>query len=143
MTDPDKKKYFKVEKNVPASAAYSAESVKRRKLEQAQAERARIVEDNKKRSVRRSQTLQDPLIGGFLARELGMPLKDLQVDCWARGLCPKGDVLLLNDTLSQSPVHHLYIGTADEKRELGIAIGCTSIPHSVSWGACGFASNVP
>jgi hypothetical protein len=122
-TDPDKKKYFKVDKKAPATAAYSTESVKRRKLEHEQARKALLIEGHKKKQVRKSSSLQDPLLGGLLARELGNPRKDLLVDCWARGLCQKGSVLLRRQAPAQASAGHLYIGTADESRQLGVAIG--------------------
>jgi hypothetical protein len=130
-----------VDKNAPATAAYSAESVKRRKLEHKQAEKARIVEGYRKKSVHRSLALQDPLLGGFLARELGIPPKDLQVDCWARGLCSKGRVRMRN-TSDENLVEHLYIGSADEKRGLGVAIGCRFYPLLLFWCDCRFISNI-
>ncbi|KAL9943982.1 hypothetical protein ACHAO5_006360 [Verticillium nonalfalfae] len=70
--DEVKKKYFKIEKShsAPASAAWSAANVKRRKIESEHtaAEHARA--ERTKRNVKRARALHEPLLGGFLDRQL-------------------------------------------------------------------------
>lgn len=93
LTDAEKKRYFKIEGNTaPATAAWSAESVKRRRAEDEQAEIAEKRAKQASQLVSRSRVLQDPLLGGFLLREVGQVGRDVQVDCWALGLCYKGNV---------------------------------------------------
>jgi hypothetical protein len=130
VSDTEKKKYFKIDKNAPPTAAYSAESVKRRKIEHEKEKNAQVVAAQKERFVQRSRLLQDPLLGGLLANELGIRPKDLQVDCWARGLCYKGCSPVAESGLyhNNNPIEHLYISNSDKKTGLGVAIGCK--PHS-------------
>ncbi|OTB11318.1 hypothetical protein K445DRAFT_322103 [Daldinia sp. EC12] len=92
--DADKKRYFKIEqrKTAPRNAAWSSDSVKKRKLEDAEAtEKARQNALNKKRVVR-SETLEHPLIGGFLQRELGIHRRDHIAASFAHGIVEKGAV---------------------------------------------------
>ncbi|KAI2784074.1 hypothetical protein F4815DRAFT_456716 [Daldinia loculata] len=92
--DKDKKRYFKIEqrKTAPSNAAWSSDSVKKRKIEDTEAaEHAHQVALNKKRIVR-SETLEHPLIGGFLNRELGVPRRDHIATSFAHGIVEKGAV---------------------------------------------------
>jgi hypothetical protein len=71
--DEEKQKYFKVQPNhaVPAGSAYSADQIKKRKVElETASEIAKDVE-RKKKLVRRTGILQHPLLGGSLSREQG------------------------------------------------------------------------
>ncbi|CRK10870.1 hypothetical protein BN1723_009198 [Verticillium longisporum] len=87
--DEVKKKYFKIEKShsAPASAAWSAANVKRRKIESEHtaAEHARA--ERTKRNVKRARALREPLLGGFLDRQLGIGAPDAEVSAaaWAVG----------------------------------------------------------
>jgi hypothetical protein len=128
MLDAEKKKYFKVEKNAPQTVAWSAEGVKRRKVEDREAQVSRKLAAHRKRLVQKSQVLQDPLLGGFLMREDGNAPRDLRVDCWAKGLCYKGFVPL--SPLYHGSVEYLYIHPADEETGVGVAYGCGSLPSS-------------
>ncbi|KAI1460783.1 hypothetical protein F4805DRAFT_342848 [Annulohypoxylon moriforme] len=91
--DPKKGRYFKIEKNHHAprdDAPWSSDNVKKRKhIEAAAAERAWY----KVRSVARiarSRVLNEPLMGGFLAREHGDDVRDLRAASFAHGLIKKG-----------------------------------------------------
>jgi hypothetical protein len=69
----EKKKYFKIQPNhaVPTGSAYSADEVKRRRIElETASEIARNVE-RRRNLVHRARILQNPLIGGSLSREHG------------------------------------------------------------------------
>lgn len=65
--DPEKNKYFKIE----AGTAHSSDIVKRRRLNDYKAEEAQTKEAILKPYIRRSRTLQNPLLAGFLDREHG------------------------------------------------------------------------
>ncbi|KAI1364216.1 hypothetical protein F5Y08DRAFT_218136 [Xylaria arbuscula] len=90
--DSEKRRYFKVEqsKTAPANAAWSSDSVKRRKLhDEATAVALRHLSLAKNR-IRQARVLHDPLTGGFLAREYGAHEDDMQAACFASGLIHKG-----------------------------------------------------
>ncbi|KAI1471526.1 uncharacterized protein F4812DRAFT_455639 [Daldinia caldariorum] len=92
--DADKKRYFKIEqrKTAPQDAAWSSDTVKKRKIEDAEAaEKTRQIALNKKRIVR-SETLGHPLIGGFLQREIGVHRRDHIAASFAYGIVEKGAV---------------------------------------------------
>lgn len=90
--DTVKRKYFKIEssRTAPPSSRWSSESVKRQKVEKQQATKQELIVARRKLLVRRSQVLQDPLLGGLLERNFGRHSRDLQVDSWARTLHPRG-----------------------------------------------------
>ncbi|OIW27573.1 hypothetical protein CONLIGDRAFT_440109 [Coniochaeta ligniaria NRRL 30616] len=123
--DTERKKYFKIVTHAPPTAAYSVESVKRRKIVLEKEKKAQLVAAQKKKFVQRSRVLQDSLIGGLLATEHGIAPKDVQVDCWAKGLCYKGFVPVAEYGLyhNKNPIEHLYIDNSDNKTGLGVAIG--------------------
>ncbi|KAI8964996.1 hypothetical protein F5Y11DRAFT_314305 [Daldinia sp. FL1419] len=92
--DDAKKRYFKIEqrRTAPSNAAWSSDSVKKRKLAHAKAaEKARQEELNMNR-ISRPETTQHPLIGGFLERELGSSRMDLIPASFAHGIVEKGAV---------------------------------------------------
>lgn len=100
--------------------------MKRRKIEDAKKRKAQRIAAHKRTLIQRSRALQDPMIGGFLAVEFGSPPIDLQVDCWAKGLCYKGHVPIVSRSPSPGlTIDHLYISASDTKTGLGVAIGCT------------------
>ena len=74
--DPQKKRYFKIEANktAPRNAPWSADSVKRRKIESHEADLARKRVEQTKGRVKRARVLAEPLSGGFLLRETGSVL---------------------------------------------------------------------
>lgn len=87
--DKDKGKYFKIQANAPAKSAYSAQDVKRRKLED---EKAQSVAEDKARQkgrIRRSLRAGNPLAGGILAREYGYSSLD-GPGIFANGLVSQG-----------------------------------------------------
>jgi hypothetical protein len=82
--------------SAPPGFAYSADGVKKRRLE---TEAAGLADRRKEvlgRGVQRSRALADPARGGLLRRELGLlgPLatEDEALSCFTRGLREKGEV---------------------------------------------------
>ncbi|KAH8820487.1 hypothetical protein F5884DRAFT_826862 [Xylogone sp. PMI_703] len=73
--DPDKKKYFKIQASntAPATAPYSPENVKRRKVQDQEAQEVALCLARRQRHIQRSKLLESPLPGGFLVRECGYP----------------------------------------------------------------------
>lgn len=122
--DSDKKRYFKIEagKTAPQTAAWSAENVKRRKLEE------NIVAVTQKRlkesegHINRSSVLAEPLMGGFFLRELGQIPRDTQVASWAKGLCHKGDVSFgwVGQPRAYPNIPLFYVSGQDKKTGLGV-----------------------
>lgn len=99
--DPEKKKYFKIEKShtAPLAAAYAAHNVKRRKRHAADTEarerRAKLTQ----RHIKRSRALREPGLGGLLNRELGLrdpslggrrSAADVPAAIFAAKLCDRG-----------------------------------------------------
>ena len=72
------------------------DGVKKRRLEDAQAQLANRRRKVQKSRVRTSSALANPLTGGFLRRELGLfdrlQSEDEALECWTRGLRAKGCV---------------------------------------------------
>lgn len=93
--DKEKKKYFKIQRGSPASVAYSAQDVKRRKTREEKSDEAQLAIDRQKGRIRRSKGLTESLAGGILAREQGKgALQSTEV--YARGLLAQGHLPLAN-----------------------------------------------
>ncbi|KXJ96984.1 hypothetical protein Micbo1qcDRAFT_229762 [Microdochium bolleyi] len=128
--DADKGKYFKIERagTAPTSAAWSADNVKRRRLEdKAAAAHEHQVQRNKDR-VRRATVLGHPLTGGFLARELGTVRLDVVPAGFAMGLVGKGGLPLADARWSgggsagvRRNVQHMYVDGQDVKTGVCVA----------------------
>ncbi|KAI0485683.1 hypothetical protein F4859DRAFT_391992 [Xylaria cf. heliscus] len=90
--DPEKKRYFKVEnsKTAPTDAAWSSSNVKRRKLRDEDAATALRHLNLARSRIRRARVLNEPLTGGFFAREYGAVKDDMQAACFVDGLRNKG-----------------------------------------------------
>ncbi|KAI1083834.1 hypothetical protein F5B20DRAFT_525569 [Whalleya microplaca] len=116
--DTEKRRYFKIEKNgtAPNMAAWSLDNVKKRKLEDQEAVSAvRRMNLNKNRIVTAS-ALNDPLMGGFIAREFGEVRPDVPAASFARGLVEKGKLPLVDARWnSNTNVKHMYIAGNDHK----------------------------
>lgn len=137
--DEEKKKYFKIEKNstAPSSAAWSADNVKKRRLEDEEAARAvrRMTLD--KRRVARAKVLQHSLMGGFLDRELFgggghhhprlLGKVTSAAAAFADGLVDRG-MLPLKDARwsSSSNVRHMYVDGQDRNTDLCVAFASES-----------------
>ncbi|TDZ32724.1 hypothetical protein C8035_v011747 [Colletotrichum spinosum] len=138
--DEEKGKYFKIEQaqSAPQNAAWSNESVKRRKIEHRQAEAVAARRELLKRHIVRSAALRNPLLGGILEAELGVSkrerklragsgadfgLEDVPTVAWARGLVDKGHVPFVPSfAKNRFPnIPCFYIGGDDEKTGLGVA----------------------
>ncbi|KAH6678882.1 hypothetical protein F5X68DRAFT_263861 [Plectosphaerella plurivora] len=78
--DPEKKKYFKIEKShtAPSTASWSSHNVKRRKRHDAEVEAQERRAKLTRRHIKRSRALRDPNLCGLLTRELG--LRDPSLD---------------------------------------------------------------
>ncbi|KAI1269809.1 hypothetical protein F5Y18DRAFT_371636 [Xylariaceae sp. FL1019] len=114
--DPEKRRYFKVEKSktAPTTAAWSADNVKRRKLDDAEAAAALRRLDLTRNRIKRARVLNEPLTGGFFAREHGEVWDDLQPACFATGLKEKGSVPL-GDPGFRGQVKHMYVDGQDDR----------------------------
>ncbi|OLN86201.1 hypothetical protein CCHL11_04201 [Colletotrichum chlorophyti] len=135
--DEEKGKYFKIEKaaSAPQGAAWSSESVKRRKIQHREAEAVAARRERLKRHIVRSAVLRDPLLGGFLEVELGvrreggqradgaLSVEDVPAVAWAKGLVDKGEVPFVPSFARQSfpNIPCFYVGGDDVKTGLGIA----------------------
>ncbi|KAI0124553.1 hypothetical protein F4776DRAFT_630198 [Hypoxylon sp. NC0597] len=93
--DAERRRYFRVESSqtAPSNAAWSSEKVKKRKLEDKAAAAELRWESLNKNRITRSEALNVPLMGGFLAREYGQhihDLRDLRTASFAQGIIAKG-----------------------------------------------------
>lgn len=140
--DEEKGKYFKIEKtqSAPQNAAWSAESVKRRKVKHREAEAVAARQERLKRHIVRSAVLRDPLLGGFLEAELGVVkrerkirsgggggssfgVNDVPAAAWAKGLTDKGDVPFVPSfATGRFPnIPCFWVSGHDDKTGLGVA----------------------
>ncbi|KAK7755928.1 hypothetical protein SLS62_002215 [Diatrype stigma] len=133
----EKKKYFKIEKShaVPAGgAAWSADSVKKRRLEDEEAARALRRMSLDRRRVSRARVLGHCLTGGFLDRELfgggssssSAGLRkgpgDLREAAFAAALEPRGKLPLKDARwTSHANVNHLYVDGQDRNTDMCVA----------------------
>ncbi|KAI0837340.1 hypothetical protein F5Y06DRAFT_271408 [Hypoxylon sp. FL0890] len=114
--DAEKGRYFKVEhsKTAPSDAAWSSDKVKKRKLEdEAAAAQVQRLALNKNR-ITRSDALNAPLMGGFLAREYGQHIRDLRdvgPASFAQGIIAKGKRDLDRDPEAVNVKHMTVVGT--------------------------------
>lgn len=123
-----KKKYFKIEPSTtaPSGAAWSADNVKRRKLEEKKTQVVQRHLEMRKGTIQHCRALLNPLTGGFLARELGRASKDLPAACWTLGLQEKGSVPFHDWSESiTANIPCFYISNHDTKTDLGLVYGGT------------------
>ncbi|KAM0559490.1 hypothetical protein ACHAPJ_004520 [Fusarium lateritium] len=134
--DPEKKKYFKIEKTqtAPSSAAWSSDAVKRRKIDdkaqKAVRRRAHLIRNH----IKRHFVAKDDVTSALLAREIGSSYVaergrgriedgDLGAAAWAAGLVAKGDVpfapSFARNRYANMPC--FYVSGEDEKTGLGVA----------------------
>ncbi|KAF7554964.1 hypothetical protein G7046_g6664 [Stylonectria norvegica] len=134
--DPEKKKYFKIEKayTAPLAASWSSDAVKRRKVHdgatRAASQRAHLV----RRHIRRSALWGDAVQAGALAREMGLPRTaefgrgaidhaEVAADAWARGVVDKGSIPFV-PSFARARFANMpcfYVGGEDTKTGLGVA----------------------
>ncbi|KAI1376128.1 hypothetical protein F4677DRAFT_420368 [Hypoxylon crocopeplum] len=126
--DAERRRHYKIEhsRTAPSDAAWSLANVKKRKLEDAEAEERLRQLDLSKRRIKRSRVLAEPLMGGFLRREHGELTRDLGSVGFARGLAAKGGASFtlantsVNDLMGFSnPVHTLVAGECRAYRTFG------------------------
>ena len=127
FTDPMKGKYFRIQANhvAPSGAAYSADSVKKRKLASLAVQEERSLRLLRGNHVRRARILQDPLLGGALSREHGYGIRDEPAQVFARGLFSKPRLDNSRDPMDQSAsisafTHHdrlktLFVGKQESE----------------------------
>ncbi|KAI1210347.1 uncharacterized protein F4807DRAFT_61698 [Annulohypoxylon truncatum] len=99
--DPEKQRYFKVEQNHHAArhdAPWSSDNVKKRKLNEVAAAEKAHYEARSLSRITRSRVFNEPLMGGFLAREHGDDVRDLRAASFAQGLVEKGKTSLRERT---------------------------------------------
>lgn len=120
-SDEKKQRYFKVEKGAtaPSDAAWSSDKVKKRKLEDAASvEAIRRLNLNKNR-VMRSRAVNQPLMGGFFARECGERDLDLPAAAFAQGLVEKGKIPLADASWgSNTNVKHMLVAGKGHKNDI-------------------------
>lgn len=125
--DAEKKRYFKIEGNqtAPNKSAWSADNVKKRKLDDQKAEEAlRRLNLNKNR-IKPAQLLNNPLTGGFLIREYGCIQQDMARGIFANGLVEKGSVPFKDARWSPSQnITDMCIVGEDPWTDLGFAYVC-------------------
>jgi hypothetical protein len=88
--DKEKKKYFKIQNNSPASSAYSSQDVKRRKTRDEKNEERAEEAARQRGCIRRSRILEAPLAGQILSRELGQCGRLDAAQIFSQGLVPQG-----------------------------------------------------
>lgn len=129
--DKEKKRYFKIVGSgnaAPASAAYNADNVKKRKIEEQKADDARKRHDQTKHLIKRATVLRNTLAGGRLVREFGQVDPELPVDSWTSALRDKGgiDFLPNSDPDDWRPVTQMFINGDDASSGLGVVYASTT-----------------
>jgi hypothetical protein len=133
--DEEKKRYFKTERTqtAPATATWSSDAVKRRKLEDRSAREAARRSAQLRNHVRRHPFFAEPLRGGLLSRELGggtergpwapREREDVVAKAWAAGLVDKGQVPFVPSfARPRHPnIPSFYVNGDDEKTGMGVA----------------------
>ena len=135
FADPERKKYFKIEKSqtAPGGAAWSAYTVKRRRLEDEEGVRALRRADVERRRRARAPVLTHPLIGGRLDRELGGPRRSAANLAppagFAAGLVAAGKIPLKDARWesSRTNVDHLCIDNQDSNTDMCVAFASKSL----------------
>jgi hypothetical protein len=89
--------------------------VKRRKLHDEDAAAALQHLNLVKSRIRRARVFNDPLTGGFFAREYGAVESDMQTACFIEGLRDKGSVEMSGGgpATDRIQVDHMYVGGQD------------------------------
>ncbi|KAJ9141982.1 Plasma membrane ATPase [Pleurostoma richardsiae] len=127
--DPERNRYFKIERNqtAPAGASWSATAVKRRKVEDKEATKAKKQLELIKSRIQRAKLLAEPSTGGFLQRELGASVPDLTEAIWAKGLRDKGEIPFVYANGPERPkvpnIPGFYVDGSDHKTGLGAVYG--------------------
>lgn len=115
--DSEKKKYFKIQTSntAPATAPYSSENVKRRKVQDRESREVTLRLARRRRYVRKSKLLEAPLSGAFLAREYGQGQSDMAARIFARSL--NKTILDLDDVNSERDRNSAITFFVDPKLE--------------------------
>ncbi|PHH77425.1 hypothetical protein CDD82_3508 [Ophiocordyceps australis] len=124
--DKDKRRYFKIERlqTAPPEAPWSQESVKRRKVQDEQAEADKARREKAKMGIRRHDAFHShAMAGGMLAREIHGGCGS-EVDCgaaWAAGVVNKGHVSFAGHSMRPLSIGCLYVNGDDTKTGVGAA----------------------
>ncbi|KAI5863418.1 hypothetical protein GGS23DRAFT_532475 [Durotheca rogersii] len=116
--DKQRRRYFKVENSstAPRDAAWSSDNVKKRKIQDAEAAAALRRMTLHKNRIARSRVLEEPLMGGFFARECGDAPADLVAASFAQGLVGMGKLPLADARWhSDTNIKHMFVAGKDEK----------------------------
>ena len=96
VLDSEKKKYFAIQAHAPASTAYSAQDVKRRKTRDERTASKALQELSRKGRIQPSKVLAEPLAGDFLEREYGGVGRGIRAsNIIARNLTSQGKIYSL------------------------------------------------
>lgn len=133
--DEEKQRYFKIESGstAPSTAAWSIDSVKKRKAEKELAKQEKKRQERTKDLIKRSPALAHPQTGGRLVREFGIIDPELPVESWAAGLRERGEVCLLQHRRSDDTPNMscMIINGDDEASGLGVVYASKSISSPV------------
>lgn len=123
--DEAKKRYFRIEQThtAPASAAWSAAAVKRRRAGEAARQAARQRAQRTRGHIQRHAVGSDVVAGGLLSRQTdgGPDGADVGAAGWAAGLVDKGRVDFAAGAGGAANMGCLYVGGDDDKTGLGVA----------------------
>lgn len=130
---PEKKKYFKIETShtAPVDAPYSAANVKKRRLQQEQAERSRKRRDAFKGHIKRAHISRAPMTGGRLMQQLGVHDPELPNKCWLTGLQDKGEVLVCSSP-GTGPIQSMLVNGDDTQSGMAVVYAGMNIAHPSS-----------
>lgn len=145
--DTERNKYFKIEKasTAPSTAAWSSDSVKRRKIEDQASQAARRRERLLRNHVRRSPLWGATVTSGILRRELGelgsrsgsgggSDGAVVKAAAWAEGVAGKGVVKFGRERRTTGHLACLWVGGEDEGLVTGVVytsmclLFCSYIP---------------
>lgn len=129
--DQEKKRYFKITGSGhagSASAAYNADNVKKRKIEEQKAERARKRQEKTKDLIKRASVLRNPITGGRLVREFGVVDRELPVESWTAGLRDKGGISFDMRRNDRHIIKHMIVNGDDTRSGMGVVYASMSGP---------------
>ncbi|KAK7748075.1 hypothetical protein SLS53_001327 [Cytospora paraplurivora] len=133
--DEEKQRYFKIESGstAPSTAAWSIDSVKKRKAEKELAKQQKKRQERTKDLIKRSSALAHPQTGGRLVREFGIVDPELPVESWAAGLRERGEIRFVMHRRSDDRpnISCMIINGDDEASGLGAAYATPDIHHVI------------
>lgn len=129
--DKEKQRYFKIVGSgnaAPASAAYNADNVKKRKIEEQKAQEARKRHDKTKHLIKRASVLHNTLAGRRMVREFGQVDPGLVVESWSSALRDRGGIDFSPDAEPDDTrmVTQMLINGDDTRSGLGVVYASTN-----------------